>query len=79
MTTPLIKPVERVVDGGLVITLTREGLYVRERGRRQSYGPVAYSLLLLQAARDHAEMVRSAKKRQQRRISRGRLSIGGLR
>ena len=55
MTTRLHKPVARVVptrrDGDLVITLTVEGIMVREKGRRTSYGPVSYGKLLLDAAR----------------------------
>lgn len=76
MTAPLVRPVERVVDGNIVVTLTREGIYVRERGRRQTYGPVPYSRILLQAAREYADGVRAAKRKKPRLASRGRLSVG---
>ena len=76
MTAPLIRPVSRVVDGRVVITLTREGVYVRERGRRQSYGPISYGTLLIQAAREYADGVRVAKRKKTRRVTRGHLSVG---
>lgn len=76
MSAPLIRPVSRVVDGRMVITLTREGVYVRERGRRQSYGPIPYGALLIQAAREYADGVRAAKRRKTRRVTRGHLSVG---
>lgn len=76
MTAPLVRPVERIVDGNLVITLTREGIYIRERRRRATYGPVPYSLLLLQAAREYADGVRAAKRKKPRLARRGHLSVG---
>ena len=76
MSAPLIRPVSRVVDDRMVITLTREGVYVRERGRRQSYGPIPYGALLIQAAREYADGVRAAKRKKTRRVTRGHLSVG---
>lgn len=76
MSAPLIRPVERVVDGTIVITLTREGIYIRERRRRQTYGPVPYSRILLQAAREYADGVRAAKRKKPRLAKRGSLSVG---
>jgi hypothetical protein len=58
------------------VTLEREGLYIRERGRRRTYGPLPYGVLLLQAARDYADSVRAARKRGPRMVSRGHLSLG---
>lgn len=76
MTAPLVKPVARVVEGRMVITLTREGVYLRERGRRQSYGPIPYGMLLIQAAREYADGVRAAKRKKPRRVTRGHLTVG---
>lgn len=50
----LRKPVRRIIatrDGdALVVTLTVEGLTVREKGKRRTYGPIPYGRLFLQAA-----------------------------
>lgn len=75
MIRPLTRPVARIVADRMVITLTREGIYLRERGRRRDYGPLPYGLLLLQAAREYAEGVRAAKRRKSRHGTR-RLTIG---
>ncbi len=65
MATKLTRNVTRIVptrrDGDLVITLTSEGLMVREKGRRISYGPIAYGKLLLDGARMHIEAIKRAK------------------
>jgi hypothetical protein len=78
MTAPLKKPVSRVIGESIVVTLTREGLYIREHGRRRTYGPLPYGVLLLQAARDYADGVRAAR-RKPRLVGRGKLAIGGIR
>jgi hypothetical protein len=49
MPTPLHKPVRRAVQsarhGPLVVTAAAEGLYLRERGRRTTYGPIGWGQL----------------------------------
>lgn len=49
MPTPLRKAVRREVQsarhGALVVTAAAEGLYVREKGRRTTYGPLAWGQL----------------------------------
>lgn len=35
----------------MVITITREGVYARERGRRTTYGPVAWPRVVWEAAK----------------------------
>ena len=78
MATRLSKPVVRVVptrrDGDLVITLTAEGIMVREKGRRTTYGPISYGKVLLDGARMHvAEQKRlKAERRKAARAGRGR-------
>jgi hypothetical protein len=65
MTTRLQRPVRRVVrtrrHGELVVTLTAEGVMVRELGRRTTYGPLDYGLLLLQGARQFVAEQKAAK------------------
>lgn len=78
MTSPLIKPVSRVIGESIVVTLAREGLYIREHGRRRTYGPLPYGVLLLQAAREYADGVRAAR-RKPRMAARGKLTVGGIR
>lgn len=78
MSAPLVKPVSRVIGDSIVVTLAREGLYIREHRRRRTYGPLPYGVLLLQAARDYADGVRAAR-RKPRHASRGKLAIGGIR
>ena len=78
MAAPLIRPVSRVIGESIVVTLAREGLYIREHGRRRTYGPLPYGVLLLQAARDYADGVRAAR-RKPRLAGRGKLAIGGIR
>jgi hypothetical protein len=76
MIAPITKPVSRVVTGKLVVTLTREGVYLRERGRRRAYGPIPYGILFLQAAREYADGVRAARRKKPRRVRRGHLTVG---
>jgi hypothetical protein len=76
MIAEITRPVSRVVPGRLVVTLTREGVYLRERGRRRAYGPVPYGILFLQAAREYADGVRAARRKKPRRVSRGHLTVG---
>jgi hypothetical protein len=56
----------------LIITLTPEGITVREKGRRTTYGPISYGKLLLDGARLYveAEKRRKAELRKARRLSR---------
>jgi hypothetical protein len=60
-------------DGDLVITLTAEGVTVREHGRRRTYGPIPYGKLLLDGARMYVEAEKRAKAeaRKARRAARG--------
>jgi len=79
MPVKLSRPVARIVsaratvrglDGeALVVTMTSEGVYVRERGRRTQYGPVPYGRLYLEAARITAAR-RDAEKRAARKSRR---------
>jgi hypothetical protein len=65
MPTRLERPLRRVVrtrrHGELVLTLTAEGLLVRELGRRTTYGPLDYGALLLQGARQYVADQKAAK------------------
>ena len=76
MTTKLTKPVTRAVetrrDGTLVITLTAEGVVVREKGRRRAYPPLSYGKLLLDGARLYLQekKQRKAEARALRRLTR---------
>ena len=72
MTTRLTKPVKRVVPsrthGALVLTLTVEGVMVREQGRRLTYGPIPYGKLLQDGARMYIE----AEKRRKAELKKAR-------
>jgi hypothetical protein len=62
MTTALTKPVTRFATReGLVVTLTAEGVTIREPRKRFTYGPVSYGHIQLIAARALAEEHRKAK------------------
>lgn len=65
MATRLTRNVTRVVptrrDGDLVVTLTNEGVMVREKGRRTTYGPIPYGKLLIAGARDFVAAQKAAK------------------
>ena len=45
--TRLSKQVRREAQGGsygpIIVTLAPEGIYTREKGRRTTYGPIAFS------------------------------------
>jgi hypothetical protein len=75
MTTRLTKPVAREVmtrrDGPLIVTLTPEGVVLREKGRRLSYPPIAYGKLLIDGARLHVQeqKTQKAEARAMRRIT----------
>lgn len=55
-----------------VIELTREGIYIREKGRRTKYGPITYSHVFMIGARMKAE--ENMKARKLRRASRRKTS-----
>lgn len=75
MATTLTKAVARLIErDGLVVTLAPEGVYVREKGKRTQYGPLAYGRLLVKAAEVNAEAIRSERK--SRKVTRGLLSLG---
>jgi hypothetical protein len=75
MATKLTKPVSRLDErDNLIITLAPEGVYVREKGRRTSYGPLSYGALKLRCAMVNAEATR--KERKTRRVSRNLLKLG---
>lgn len=47
--------VRRETRSGEVIELRPDGFYIREKGRRTWYGPIAYGRLLLLGARQYVE------------------------
>lgn len=65
MATRLTKRISRVVEtrheGPLVVTLTAEGVYLRRKGTRTTYGPLAYGKLFLDGARLYAIETKRAK------------------
>ena len=64
MPTNLTKPVSRhVARANLKVTLTAEGVNVREPRKRTTYGPLSYSAILYYAAKQMAEAVREEKAR----------------
>lgn len=60
--------------GELVITLTDVGILVRQKGKRTTYGPIGYGLVMLQGEKAMAETVRREKleRRKLRGLVRGR-------
>lgn len=68
MTTELRQPLTRKV-GGLVITLTPEGVYTREVGSRTTFGPLPLAWIHQRAALAAAES-----RKPRRKVSRGLLS-----
>lgn len=38
------------ISRALIVTLASDGVYVREKGRRTTYGPISYGVLLQKAA-----------------------------
>lgn len=75
MATRLTKPVTRLDEReNLVITLAPEGVYVREKGRRTTYGPLSYGALKLRCAQVNADAIRQQRKR--RRVTRNLLKLG---
>lgn len=88
MATLCVKPVSReVVSGGkaYIVTMTHAGVTIREKGKRTTYGPVSWGLVLQKGAEQAA--VTQIRERQEahpsrrvvRRVSRGLLSVGGFR
>lgn len=76
MTTALTRPISRLVhsrrEGLLVVRLAPEGLYIREKGRRTTYGPITYGMLFVQGAHLYAieQKRQKAEARKQRREQR---------
>lgn len=54
---------------GHVITLAAEGIYIRERGKRITYGPISYGYLLLHGARQYV-LEQKREKAEARRLKR---------
>lgn len=54
------KKVRREVDG-MVVTVTREGLMLREKGRRYEVGPLSYHALYLMGVRAQVDAKRREK------------------
>lgn len=62
MATTLTKPVARLIPrANLIVTLTEEGVYVREPRKRTNYGPLAYSAIQYYAAKAMADAQRAEK------------------
>ncbi len=80
MATLLSKPVsrflpDRLYPPGLVVTLTPEGIYLREHGRRLKVGPLDLATLYTRGVRAQVEAKRVTKTRR-KRITRGLLGAG---
>ena len=61
--TKLTKPVRRQIEqADVVVTLAPEGIYVRQRGKRTTYGPLAYGRLYTQLGRERADEILRARK-----------------
>lgn len=64
--TRLTRNVKREVAGSyhekLIVTLTADGVAIREKGRRTTYGPLPYPWLYLQGAKQRADEVMKARK-----------------
>jgi hypothetical protein len=74
MTTELTKAVTRFAKrDGLIVTLTPEGVTIREPRKRFTYGPVSYGLIQVIAARAIAEERRREKQAEKlaRKAARG--------
>ncbi len=63
-------PVRRLTEDDLVVSLTPEGVTIREKGRRTVYGPLPYGWLRLKAAERMAEQ-RRAERAKKRKVKRG--------
>ncbi len=62
MPTPLTKPVVRaLLRDKLIVTVAPDGIYIREAGKRITYGPLSYGRLLVRMAEDHVQTAKRAK------------------
>lgn len=76
MATKLEKEVTRECDG-LILRITKDGLYLREKGRRTEVGPRTYQSLyqdLVQQASGFNPLKPRKPKGRSRKVSRGLLS-----
>lgn len=74
--TRLAKEVRREIESSgqaLIVSLTPEGLMLREKGRRKSFGPLPYGWLYLQAAKLEADSLRAQRRHRRARAKRGLL------
>ena len=79
MTSAAHSPVEREVPAGnnprdYIVRVTAAGLYIREKGRRTTYGPVSWDYIFLKAAQQSVASERSDPPKPKRRVSRGLLT-----
>ena len=72
MPTKLSKTLSRVTESGLVVSLTPEGLTMRQKGKRTTYGPLSYEWLHLQGAKLTA--TQHIRQTRRRHVSRGLLA-----
>ena len=72
LTRKLRREVSDLRRGDLVITLAEEGIFMRQKGKRTTYGPISYGLVMLQGEKMAAEALRRerAEKKKLRRITR---------
>lgn len=76
MATKLAKRVERETpDGKYVVTLTVEGIMLREKGRRLAVGPLDYEVLYLQGVRAKVQRDQEQRPKRRKKVSRGLLSF----
>jgi hypothetical protein len=73
--TRLTRNVKREVAGSLtgerlIVMLTADGVTIREKGRRTSYGPLPYGWLYLQGAKQRADQNMKERKLNRKRRAR---------
>jgi hypothetical protein len=71
----LKREVQDVRRGDLVITLADEGIFMRHKGKRTTYGPISYGLVMLQGEKMAALVLRrerAEKKKLRSLVKRGR-------
>lgn len=62
--------------GAVIIRITPEGAYYREKGRRKEYGPVSWDFQFRRAVDLTVQRAADAKPRRKRSVSRGLLTVG---
>ena len=74
--SPVSREVHGLGFGEMIVTTRPDGLYIRQKGKRTTFGPLSWDFLFRRAAELAVQKNLEEKPRRRRRVSRGLLTTG---